>query len=85
MPDKDKYHMISLICGIQKMKQMTLFTKQKQTHRQNKFMVTKWEIGGGVNYEFEISKYTLLYIKWTTGSNPGLLHYRWILYHLSRQ
>ena len=49
MPDKDKYHMISLIGGIQKMKQMTLFTKQKQTHRQNKFMVTKWEIGGGVN------------------------------------
>ena len=31
--DKDKYHMISLICRLQKMIQMNLFTKQKQTHR----------------------------------------------------
>ena len=31
--DKDKYHMESLICGIQKMIQMNLFTKRKQTHR----------------------------------------------------
>ena len=32
---KDKYHIISLTCGIsfQKMIQMNLFTKQKQTHR----------------------------------------------------
>ena len=35
--DKDKYHMISLICGILKKKiQMNLFTKQKQTHRHRK-------------------------------------------------
>ena len=32
--EKDKYHMISLICGIlKKMIQMDLFTEQKQTHR----------------------------------------------------
>ena len=31
--EKDKYRMISLTCGILKMIQMTLFTKQKQTHR----------------------------------------------------
>ena len=32
--DKGKYHMISFICRIKKeMIQMTLFTKQKQTHR----------------------------------------------------
>ena len=31
--EKDKYHMISLICGIQNMTQMNLSTKQKQTHR----------------------------------------------------
>ena len=32
--EKDKYHMISLIWGIfKKMIQMSLFTKQKQTHR----------------------------------------------------
>ena len=32
--EKDKYYMISLICGILKIIQMNLFTKQKQTHRQ---------------------------------------------------
>ena len=31
--EKDKYHMISLICGIQNMTQTNLSTKQKQTHR----------------------------------------------------
>ena len=34
--EKDKYHMISLICGIYKMIQMNLFTKQKQTHKLQK-------------------------------------------------
>jgi len=33
---KDKYDMISLICGIQNMVQMNLFTRQKQTHRDRK-------------------------------------------------
>ena len=32
--DKDKYHMISLIRGIENMVQMNLSTKQKQTHSQ---------------------------------------------------
>ena len=31
---KDKYHMISLICGIYNMTQMSLPTKQEQTHRE---------------------------------------------------
>ena len=31
--EKDKYHMISLICGIQNTTQMNLSTKQKQTRR----------------------------------------------------
>ena len=31
--EKDKYHMISLICGISNMTQMNLSGKQKQTHR----------------------------------------------------
>ena len=31
--EKDKYHMISLICGIQNTTQMNLSMKQKQTHR----------------------------------------------------
>ena len=31
--EKDKYHMLSLICETKKMIQMKLFTKLKQTHR----------------------------------------------------
>ena len=34
--DKDKYHMISLVCGIWNIIQMNLFTKQEQTHRHRK-------------------------------------------------
>ena len=51
---KDKYHIIILlICGIQKMMQMNLFTKQKQTHRiENKLMVTK----GAKSVEEEIGR-----------------------------
>ena len=33
---KDKYHIISLLCGIKKMIQMNLFTKEKQNHRHRK-------------------------------------------------
>ena len=36
LTEKDKYHMISLMCGILKMIQMNLFTKQKKTHRHRK-------------------------------------------------
>ena len=37
--DKEKYHMISLICGIQKeMIQMDLFTKKKETHRKSSWL-----------------------------------------------
>ena len=43
---------------------MNLDTKQKQTHRHNKLMVTKEESSkGGINQEFWINRYTLLYIK----------------------
>ena len=35
-PEKDIYHMISLIYGILKMIKINLFTKQKQTHRHRK-------------------------------------------------
>ena len=31
--EKDKHHMMSLVCGIQNMAQMNLSTKQKQIHR----------------------------------------------------
>ena len=36
LTEKDKYHLISLICGIFKQIQLNLFTKQKQTHRHRK-------------------------------------------------
>ena len=45
--EKDKYHMISLICGIWKIIQINIFTKQKQTHRHRKLTVTKGEAGEG--------------------------------------
>ena len=47
--EKYKYYMMSITCGIQKMIQMNLFTKQKQTHRHRKqTMITKrGEEGGG--------------------------------------
>ena len=34
--EKDKYHMISLICGIKNMIQMNFSTKQKSTHKHGK-------------------------------------------------
>ena len=51
--EKDKYHMISLICRILKKKkiQMNVFTKQKQTHRQRKqtYGYQRGEVWGGIN------------------------------------
>ena len=45
--EKDKYHMISLICGIQNMIQVNIFTKQKQTHRHRK-QIYGYQRGMGV-------------------------------------
>ena len=43
---------------------MNLFMKQKQTHIENKPVVTRGEReGGGINQEFGINIGTLLYIK----------------------
>ena len=44
---------------------MNLFTKQKQTHRFRKQIYgTKGErLGEGINWEFGIDMYTLLYLK----------------------
>ena len=46
---KDKYHMISLINGTTtKMTiQMILFSKQKETYKEKKIMITKAERGMG--------------------------------------
>ena len=62
--EKDKYYMISLIFGIQKIVKMNLFTKQKQTHRHRKQTYSYQRgRGGGINWEFEINRCTLSYIK----------------------
>ena len=47
--EKDKYYMISHICGVQKAMQINLYIKQKQTHKHRKhyrYQRYKW---GGIN------------------------------------
>ena len=47
-PDKDKYHMILLICATKTKMQMNLFTTQKETHGHKKQMYSyQWGKGGG--------------------------------------
>ena len=47
---KDKYHMITLLCGISNMAQRNPSTEQKQTHR---LVVVKGKGGGsGIDGEF---------------------------------
>ena len=48
---------------------MNLFIRQKKNHRYRKVMVTKGETGGRINQEFEINRYTLLYIKQIINKN----------------
>ena len=43
---------------------MNLFTKQKQTHKENKLWLPKGKGNGrGINYKFGISRKKLVYIK----------------------
>ena len=59
--------------NLKKMIQTNLFTKQKQTHRfRNEFMVTGGKGGGGIDWEFGIDMYTLLYLKQIT--HKDLIH-----------
>ena len=70
----DKENVVSLTRGIQKMIQMNLFIKQKQTHRHRKkiYGYQRGKGGGGINWEFGINRYTLLYIKQV--NNKDLLY-----------
>ena len=72
--EKGKYHMISLICGIYNMTQMNLSTKQKQSHRLREQIYGYQGEGlrGGIDWEFGIDMYTLLYLKYIT--NRDLLY-----------
>ena len=49
--EKDKYHMMSLTCGIKKIMQMNLFAKWKQTHRHEKqsYGYQRGKGQGGIN------------------------------------
>ena len=44
---KDKYHMISLTCGIENMTQMNICMKQKQTHGEQTCGCLGWGVGEG--------------------------------------
>ena len=55
MSDKDKYHMISLKCGIQKTSEQT--PKQKQSHRYREQVVAarREGLGGGTKQVSELN------------------------------
>ena len=52
---------------------MNLFTKQKQTHklRERTYGYQEEGGGGGIDWEFVIDIYTLLYLKWNAWDFPG--------------
>ena len=68
-----KYYMISLICRIQEITQMKLYTKQKQTDKHRK-QIYGYQQGkaGGTNQVYGINRYKLLSIKYI--SNKDLLY-----------
>ena len=59
--EKDKYPMVSLLCGILKNDRNELIYKM-ETDSENKFMITKGE-RGVEKLGVWINRYTLLYIK----------------------
>ena len=69
--EKDKYHMISLICGIENNgANEPIYKTEIESDVLNKLTVTKGErVGGGINWESGIAIYTLLYIKQITNKN----------------
>ena len=56
---------------------MNLFTKQKQTHRLNErtYVYQGGWVGVGIDWDFGIDMYTLLYLKQIT--NKDLLYNTW--------
>ena len=67
--EKDKYHMISFICGIQNMAQMILSTKQKQKQikvKESRLVVARGEEGRSRmdDREFGIGRGKLLHLEW---------------------
>ena len=65
--EKDKYHMISLVCvESKKMIQINLYTKHIDPKTQKTNLWLPEGKGGGMNQEFGINLYKLLYIKQIT-------------------
>ena len=64
--EKEKYHMISLICGIYKW----TYLQNRETHRLRIWTYGCWE--EGILREFGKVMYTLLYSKWITNKHMGL-------------
>ena len=55
--------MVSVIRGIQTIRQMNLQNRNRLTRVENKLTLIKGEGEGGINLEVRISRYTLVYIK----------------------
>ena len=64
--EADKYHIISLICGMKNMTQMNQSIGQKQTHKLGEQICGPQGGGGreGMNWEFGVSRCKSLQVKW---------------------
>ena len=84
---KEKYHIISLICGIYNMPQMNLSMKEKQNHGHREQTGSCQGGGGGEgkDWEFGVGRCRLLHLEWinnkvllySTGiynKSPGMNH-----------
>ena len=73
--EKDKYHMISLICGLQTMAQMNRSMEQKRTHRhgeEKRLVAAKGWSRSGMDCVFGVSRCKLLHFGWI--NNKVLLY-----------
>ena len=61
--EKDKYHMILLICGVLEMIQMNLQNRNRLLDLENELMINRGKgLGEGIVREFGIDMHTLLYL-----------------------
>ena len=61
--EKDKYHMIAIICGISNMTQMNLSMKQKE-RTEDRHRGQEEGVGEGMEWEVGVCRCKLLYIEW---------------------